>query len=98
MRRRILFILTLPMMLAGLVLAASPALAVSPHFISASATVNTDGTLTVKFKEAGLGTNQLISYTAAAQGTATWVCVNNGGANPSAQNKTTVNGPVSKTG
>src|SRR5215471_10533644 len=88
MRRRILFLLALPMILAGFVLGASPALAVSPHFISASATANSDGTLTVNFKEAGLGTNQLISYTAAANGTAT----------PSAQNKTTVNGPVSKTG
>jgi hypothetical protein len=99
MRRRILFILTLPMMLAGFVMATAPAaLAVSPHFISASAAVNTDGSLTVKFKEAGLGTNQLINYTAAAQGTATWVCVNKGGANPAAQNKTTVNGPVSASG
>jgi hypothetical protein len=35
---------------------------------------------------------------ASADGTATWVCVNKGGANPSAQNKTTVNGPVSATG
>ena len=98
MRRRILFIFALPIFLAGLVMAAPAALAVSPHFINASATVNSDGSLTVNFKEAGLGTNQLISYTAAAQGTATWVCVNKGGANPSAQNKTTVNGPVSKTG
>jgi hypothetical protein len=99
MRRRILFIFTLPMMLAGVIMATAPAaLAVSPHFISASATVNTDGSLKVNFKEAGLGTNQLINYTASADGTATWVCVNNGGANPSAQNKTTVNGPVSATG
>jgi hypothetical protein len=98
MRRRLLFIFALPIFLAGLVMAAPAALAVSPHFINASATVNSDGSLTVNFKEAGLGTNQLISYTAAAQGTATWVCVNKGGANPSAQNKTTVNGPVSATG
>jgi len=98
MRRRLLFIFALPVFLAGLVMAAPAALAVSPHFINASATVNSDGSLTVNFKEAGLGTNQLISYTAAAQGTATWVCVNKGGANPSAQNKTTVNGPVSATG
>lgn len=99
MRRRIPYLPALPLMPAGAAWAAAPALAVSPHFISASATVsNTDGTLTVSFKEAGLGTNQLISYTAAANGTATWVCVNNGGGNPSAQNKTTVNGPVSATG
>lgn len=98
MRRGILFIFALPMMLAGFVLAASPALAVSPHFVSASGTVNSDGSLSVNFKEAGLGTNQNINYTLTAQGTAMWVCVNNGGANPSAQNKTTVNGPVSASG
>ena len=60
--------------------------------------MNNDGTLTVSFKEAGLGTNQLITYVASADATATWVCVNNGGGNPSAQNKTTVAGPVSETG
>jgi hypothetical protein len=57
-----------------------------------------NGSLTAKFKEAGLGTNQNIDYALTAQGTATWVCVNKGGANPSAQNKTTVNGPVTATG
>jgi hypothetical protein len=98
MRRGILFIFALPMFLAGLVMAAPAALATSPHFISASGTVNADGSLTVKFKEAGLGTNENINYTLTAQGTATWVCVNNGGANPSAKNKTTVNGPVSASG
>ena len=77
---------------------AVPALAVNAHFINASAAVNGDGSLTVSFKEAGLGTNQNINYTASADGTATWVCVNNGGANPSAQNNTTVNGPVSASG
>jgi hypothetical protein len=79
-------------------LAVPAALATSPHFISASGTVNSDGSLTVNFKEAGLGTNQNISYTLSADGTTTWVCVNKGGANPSAQNKTTVNGPVSASG
>lgn len=54
--------------------------------------------LTVSFKEAGLGTNQNIDYLAEADATATYVCVNKGGANPSAQNKTTVAGPVSETG
>ena len=36
----------------------------------------------------------LIDYTASAQATASSVCVNNGGQNPSAQNKETVNGPA----
>jgi hypothetical protein len=78
-------------------LIAQQALAVSPHFVSASARLS--GTnLIVSFKEAGLGTNQNITYTASADATATYVCVNRGGANPSASNKTTVSGPVSATG
>jgi hypothetical protein len=88
---------TLPMMLAAFLVAATPALAVSPHFVSASAKLS--GTnLIVSFKEAGLGTNELINYEASADATATYVCVNKGGANPSASNKTTVSGPVSATG
>lgn len=68
------------------------------HFIRASGSLNNNGSLTVSFKEAGLGTNQLIDYTLTADATATYVCVNRGGANPSAQNKTTVAGPVSASG
>jgi hypothetical protein len=76
---------------------APAAFAVSPHFVSASAKLS--GTnLVVSFKEAGLGTNQLINYTANASGTTTVVCVNKGGANPSAANKTSVQGPVSASG
>jgi hypothetical protein len=77
---------------------ATAAFAQNEHFIRASGTLNNDGTLTVSFKEAGLGTNQLIDYTLSADATATYVCVNRGGANPSAQNKTTVAGPVSASG
>ncbi len=54
--------------------------------------------LVVSFKEAGLGTNEQITYTATADASATYVCVNKGGANPSASNKTDVSGPVSATG
>ncbi len=75
-----------------------PALAVSPHFISATRTLNGNGSLTVNFKEAGLGTNQNINYILTAQATATYVCVNKGGTNPSAQNKTTVSGPCPRPG
>src|SRR5205809_667492 len=39
MRRRLLFIFALPVFLAGLVMAAPAALAVSPHFINATATL-----------------------------------------------------------
>lgn len=94
--KRFLMILGLPLLLA--LLTAVPAQAVSPHFIRADATLNSNGTLTVAFKEAGLGTNQNITYTLSANATATYVCVNRGGANPSASNKTDVAGPVSATG
>ncbi len=94
MQRRIA-VLALVFMAVALV--AQQALAVSPHFVSASGTFN-NGTLTVDFKEAGLGTNQNIDYILTAAATATYVCVNKGGANPSAQNKTTVAGPVSASG
>jgi hypothetical protein len=77
--------------------AAPSAFATSPHFNSASAGLS--GTnLVVSFKEAGLGTNQNIAYTASANASATYVCVNKGGGNPSASNKTTVQGPVSASG
>src|SRR5262245_58836514 len=94
--RRMLFVFV--GVLATAALAVPAAFGVSPHFISASASLNADGTLTGSFKEAGLGTNQIIDYTLSADGTATYVCVNKGGSNPSAQNKTTVNGPVSASG
>ena len=94
--KRMLAIIFAPLLLV--LVAIAPAQAVSPHFINASGTLNSNGTLTVKFKEVGLGTNQLITYVVSADATATYVCVNKGGANPSAQNKTTVAGPVSATG
>jgi hypothetical protein len=96
-RRLMAFILAIPLFLAALAIAAPSAFAASPHFISAKATVSGQN-LIVSWKEAGLGDNQLINYTASADATATYVCVNKGGANPSASNKTTVSGPVSASG
>src|SRR5437773_7983571 len=93
--KRLLIVLCAPVLLMAAM--ASPALATSPHFISASAHLN-GVNLVVAFKEAGLGTNQLIDYLASADATATYVCVNNGGGNPSASNKTTVSGPVTAPG
>jgi hypothetical protein len=94
--RRIVFALAVVCATAGLAVPA--AFADSPHFVRAAASLNSDGTLTVSFKEAGLGTNQLITYVASGDATAVYVCVNRGGGNPSASNKTTVSGPVSATG
>ena len=95
MRRMLLFCVAA---CATAALAVPTALAVNPHFVNASGTVNANGSMTVNFKEAGLGTNQNIDYRLNADASATYVCVNKGGANPSAQNKTTVAGPVSASG
>jgi hypothetical protein len=85
--------------LMALALAAVPALADSPHFNRASATLdNTTGNLVVSFKESGLGTNQNIAYLATADATAEYQCWNNGGKHPKAGNKETVSGPVSAEG
>jgi hypothetical protein len=94
MKRRIAVV---ALVFVAFALIAQQALAQNEHFIFARASLNNNGTLTVNFKEAGLGTNQNITYTLTADATATYVCVNRGGANPSAQNKTTVAGPVSAT-
>lgn len=80
-------------------LAIPAAFADSPHFISASASgPNSAGQLSVSFKEAGLGNNQLITYVASADATATYACINGGGNHPKATNKETVSGPVSASG
>jgi len=71
----------------------------SPHFISASDSVNSSGALVASFKEAGLGTTvSTETITLTASGTATYACINGGGNHPKASNKETVSGPVSGTG
>ncbi|SRR6266568_3832962 len=83
----------------SLVLAVGPAFATSPHFINASASgPSRSGTLSVNFKEAGLGNDALISYQADANASATYACINGGGNHPQAKNKETVAGPVSAFG
>jgi hypothetical protein len=82
--------------LAIVTLLASVAIAVSIHFISATASVSsTTGDLTVAFKEAGLGNNVTINYALSATvGTAGYDCINGGGKHPSANNKETVTQPL----
>jgi len=78
---------------------AATASAASPHFIRVSASgPNNAGQLTVSFKEAGLGDNQLISYVASADGSATYACINGGERHPQAQNKESFTGPVEASG
>jgi hypothetical protein len=72
-----------------------PTVSASPA-LRPSGTLNTNGSLTVNFKEAGLGADQFINDALTADATATYVCVKSGG--DKAQNKTTVVGPVSASG
>jgi hypothetical protein len=78
----------------------APVWADSPHFISASASVNDAGSLVASFKEAGLGTtvsteNITLNISSAS---ATYACINGGGNHPKASNKETVTEPVTATG
>ncbi len=71
----------------------------SPHFLRTSANgVNSDGTVNVCFKIAGLGANQSIDVTASAHADATYACRNNGQQCPNAANKVNVQADVSATG
>jgi len=75
--------------LVALVLTAGVVWAVNPHFIFVTASLQQNGDVDVKFKEAGLGTNQLIDYLAQADATVTCNCVTRSGKCPSASNKVT---------
>lgn len=89
---------TVALALGTVAIGVGPALAASPHFINASATgPSSSGTLSVNFKEAGLGDNVSITYRASADATAVYACLNHGGHHPQASNKETVSGPVSAT-
>lgn len=75
---------------------AAVALADSPHFIKASATINNSGQLVCSFKEAGLGTTATSAdISCSADASVTYQCWNNGGKHPKAGNKETLAGPVS---
>ncbi len=90
------------MMLFVFVLATTPgpALADSPHFIGTASVVgvNSDGSMSVSWKEAGLGQSVTIAYDFSGQVIADYGCINGGGKHPQADNKATVQGPVSATG
>lgn len=76
------------------------ALADSPHFLYANSSLNGAGTLTVSFKEAGLGNsgprNTQITLTVNTA-SATYQCWNRGGNHPKAGNKETVSHSLSIT-
>jgi hypothetical protein len=71
----------------------------SPHFLRCSASgVNSDGTLNVCFKIAGLGANQTLTVTASATADAVYACLNRGQQCPNAANKVHVQSNVSASG
>jgi hypothetical protein len=77
-------------------LAVPAALADSPHFIKASASIDNAGNLVCTFKEAGLGTTvSTEAVTCSADASADYACINGGNNHPKAANKETVAGPVS---
>jgi hypothetical protein len=85
--------------LVGVFAVVPAAQADSPHFISASATINGSGQLVCSFKEAGLGNTLTVAdISCSADATAVYQCFNNGGQHPKAGNKETVGGPVSNGG
>ncbi len=101
MRRRMVFILTLPVVLFMLVMGTTSAFADSPHFLFADNSVSTStGALTTSFKDAGLGTGTTSIQITLSVGTATAVyqCFNNGGNHPKAGNKETVSTSLTTTG
>jgi len=75
---------------------AGVAYADSPHFISASASIdNSTGNLICTFKEAGLGQVPTADVTCSASATVVYQCFNNGGNHPKAGNKETIHANVS---
>ncbi|TNM39542.1 hypothetical protein FHP29_11700 [Nocardioides albidus] len=83
--------------LFALLLSTGPALADSPHFVSASLSTSGFG-LTATFKEAGLGSGTTVTITLNASYDAVFQCINGGRKNPSASNKTTISGDATASG
>jgi hypothetical protein len=71
----------------------------SAHFIKHATGASLSGSnLACNFKEAGLAAGSVETITCNATETVTYECVNGGGKNPSASNKTSITTNVSKTG
>jgi hypothetical protein len=71
----------------------------SPHFIAHGTGVSLSGsTLQCNFKEAGLSAGAVETVSCAGDEVTTYECVNNGGRNPSASNKTSTNTTFDQTG
>jgi hypothetical protein len=85
---------------AGAIFGVTASVAGSAHFIASQtgASVNNSGALTCSFKEAGLESGSVETITCNADAETTYECVNGGGKNPSASNKTTTKSTIALTG
>lgn len=84
----------------GVAAALAPtAVAGNAHFIKNATFASLSGAnLVCNFKETGLESGSVETITCSATATTTYECVNGGGHNPSASNKTTTQSPVSGSG
>ncbi len=83
----------------GVFALALPAQAAGQHFIKHATSASLSGSsLVVNFKESGLPSGAVETITTSATATTTYECVNGGGNNPSASNKTTTVTDVSTSG
>jgi hypothetical protein len=97
--RRLLALFVVPLAVFLALVGPAHAAVGNAHFIKHATSATLSGSnLVVNFKEAGLpsGATETIQTTATA--TTTYECVNNGGHNPSASNKTTTVTDVTQTG
>jgi hypothetical protein len=84
---------------ASAALVVPSATAGNAHFIKSATNASLSGSsLVCSFKEAGLASGSTETVTCSADATTTYECVNRGGHNPSASNKTTTNSAVSQSG
>jgi hypothetical protein len=84
---------------AVVAIGASAAMAGNAHFIKSATSAQLSGSnLQINFKEAGLASGSVETVVASASATTTYECVNGGGKNPSASNKTTTKTAVNKSG
>jgi hypothetical protein len=88
--RRLAFVFVAAVL--GVMFTSTAAFADSPHFLYATNSIGSDGSLTTSFKDAGLGTGtSSIQITLTVDtATAVYQCFNNGGNHPKAGNKETI--------
>jgi hypothetical protein len=88
----------LVLVLVAVLALGTTAFAANPHFVWVTASINSGGSLVVKFKEAGLGNNQLVHIVVGASAQAAYACRNNGGNFPADPKKHWASGQVSAGG